>query len=394
MSITVKEVLERGVAEIVVARDLEKKLHSKTKLRIKHGVDPTTPDLHLGYAVIYEKLRQFQELGHQIVFLIGGFTARFGDPTDKVQSRTLRQKETVEALAGNYLKQLGKILDIGKVEVRDNSEWYDKMSLEDGLRLMSKFTVSRMIERDMFQQRIKEKKEIQYHEPVYPMLQGYDSVMLRSDLTVIGQDQKFNELQARELQKEAGQTPQDLMMMPLLLGTDGQRKMSQSLGNYIGLAESPAKQYGKIMSIPDQLIDSYFTLITRLPMKEILEIRETLAQGKVNPRDLKAKLAFTIVSQYHDKRSAVGAETEFNKIFRARQLPSDLPEVKIKKAPLDLTALVFQTKLVSSKSEARRLISQSAVKIDDRLLSDPQQKITPKSGMVIKIGKRRFCKIV
>lgn len=394
MSITVKEVLERGVAEIVVARDLEKKLHSKTKLRIKHGVDPTTPDLHLGYAVIYEKLRQFQELGHQIVFLIGGFTARFGDPTDKVQSRTLRQKETVEALAGNYLKQLGKILDIGKVEVRDNSEWYDKMSLEDGLRLMSKFTVSRMIERDMFQQRIKEKKEIQYHEPVYPMLQGYDSVMLRSDLTVIGQDQKFNELQARELQKEAGQTPQDLMMMPLLLGTDGQRKMSQSLGNYIGLAESPAEQYGKIMSIPDQLIDSYFTLITRLPMKEILEIRETLAQGKVNPRDLKAKLAFTIVSQYHDKQSAVEAETEFNKIFRARQLPSDLPEVKIKKAPLDLTALVFQTKLVSSKSEARRLISQSAVKIDDRLLSDPQQKITPKSGMVIKIGKRRFCKIV
>lgn len=366
----IKQLLTRGVEGIIVKENLEKRLRKGEKLRVKHGVDPTTRDLHIGYAVVYWKLRDFQDLGHKIVFLIGNFTARFGDPTDEAKTREMRKKSEVEALAKNYLKQLSKILDLDKVEVRYNGEWYDKWSWEQGLCFMSKFSVARVLERDMFQERIKKGKEIQYHEPVYPMLQGYDSVELKSDVTVIGSDQKFNELQARPLQQEAGQTPQDLVIVPLLLGTGGKRKMSQSLGNYIGINEPPEEQYGKTMSIPDKLLKHYFELATRLSQQEIEEIL------RQEPRDAKARLAREIVSLYHGEKAAEKAEQEFNKVFRDKKIPSKIPELKT--ASKDLVEILVQTKLASSKADAKRLIKQGAVK---------------KRGDVLQVGKRGFVRI-
>ncbi len=249
----IKEVLTRGVEEVIVRESLEKKLKSGKVLRIKHGVDPTTSDLHIGHAVSYEKLRLLQEMGHKIVFLIGDFTARFGDPTEKLEARTLRKKEEIKDLSQNYIKQISVFLDIKKTEIRRNSQWYDKMSAGELLRLMSHFSTQRMLERDMFEERKKKGLEIVLHEPVYPVLQGYDSVMLKSDLTVNGTDGIFNELQGRKLQKDFGQAPQDIIATSILVGTDGKQKMSQSLGNFIGITEKPNEQYGKVMSIPDHI---------------------------------------------------------------------------------------------------------------------------------------------
>lgn len=387
-----EEILTRGVEEIIQKHSLEKKLLSGKPLRIKHGVDPTTKDLHLGYAVIYQKLRAFQELGHTIIFLVGDFTARFGDPTDQVKSRSLRDKKDIEAKAQSYIKQIGLILDLKKTEIRRNSEWYDKMSAEDLLRLQSKFTVSRLLERDMFQERIKSQKEIGYHEPVYPILQAYDSVMLESDLTVIGTDQKFNELQARPLQKEQGQEPQDVMTMKLLVGTDGKRKMSQSLGNYIGLTDAPADMYGKAMSIPDDVIIHYFELATLVPNTEIIKIKKELDSG-ANPRDVKAKLAFEITSLYHGPTKAKKAEAEFERVFRDKKTPGKMPEVPAPKQNTTLVEFIVLTKMASSKSEARRLIEQGAVKVDNKTIVDWQSSLDLKSGGVIQVGKRKFVKI-
>lgn len=387
----INEVLTRGVAETVVEKSLKEKMKSGKVLRVKHGVDPTTVDLHLGYAVVYEKLRQFQELGHKIVFLIGGFTGRFGDPTDKGDSRSLRTKKEVDEIGKNYVKQLDKILDIKKIEVRSNSEWYDKMSAEELLKLMSKFTTARMLERDMFQERIKQGKDIGLHEPVYPVLQGYDSVMLGADLTVIGTDQKFNELQARKLQEKAKQKPQDLVMMPLLVGTDGKMKMSQSLGNYIALRDTAKEMFGKIMSIPDELIMSYFTLVTRVSEKELKEIEKQFKSG-VNPRDIKVSLAKEIVKIYHNDNDAQKAENEFIHQFKRGGAPSDVPVKKIEHRSWNVVDLLDKIKIVSSKSEARRLIEQGGVKIDGKKITAIQS-IKVNSGVVIQVGKRKFIKI-
>lgn len=388
----INELLTRGVTEIINKPHLEKLLKSGKQLRIKHGVDPTSSDLTLGHAVIYEKLRQFQQLGHKIIFLIGGFTGRFGDPTEKLKSRQLRDKSEIEKLAQNYIKQLSKILDIKKIEIRDNSEWYDKMSAEELLQLMSKFNYARLIERDMFQKRIKKEKKIQLHELVYPILQGYDSIMLKNDATVIGLDQKFNELQARPLQKEIGQDPQDIVMMPILIGTDGKQKMSQSLNNYIGLTEPANEQYGKIMSIPDNLIIQYFELLTRLPQKEINQIKKDLKQN-ANPRNYKALLAFELVSIYHNKKNAKLAENEFNQVFKQKGKPTIIPKINVSEKTQKLLDLIAQTKFISSKAEARRLIQQNAVKINDKVKNDWQENITVKSNDIIQIGKRKFIKI-
>ena len=386
----IQEVLTRGVQEILVEKDLYKKMSSGQQLRVKHGIDPTSSDLHLGYAVVYNKLRQLQEMGHKIVFLIGSFTARFGDPTDKDKSRNLRSKEEVLALGEDYVRQLSKILDIDKIELRYNGEWYDKYSAEDLLKLMSKFTVARMLERDMFKKRIADEKEIYYHEPVYPMLQGWDSVELKSDLTVIGSDQKFNELQARPLQEEAGQVPQDLIMVPLLLGTDGVNKMSQSLGNYIGVAEPANEQFGKIMSIPDKLIYPYFELCTRISADELSEIEKEFKSG-VNPKDLKVRLAKEIINIYHGATAASQAEEEFNKIFRDKGKPTDMPEFKTDSGT-SLVEILVNSKIVSSKSEVRRLVEQGGVRVNDQVV-DVWDGSGFKSGDIIQVGKRRFLKI-
>ncbi|EKD49393.1 MAG: hypothetical protein ACD_63C00158G0001, partial [uncultured bacterium] len=318
----IEDLLTRSVEEIIVEKDLRKKLESGEKLRIKHGVDPTGRDLHIGHAVIYNKLKEFQDMGHTVIFLIGGFTARFGDPTDKHKGRKLRTKEDVEQKAENYINQVSKILDIKKTEVRYNSEWYDKMSAEELLRIMSHFTVARMLERDMFVKRREEGLDIGLHEPVYPILQAYDSVMLKSDLTVIGTDQKFNELQARALQRDFKQVPQDVMTMKILVGTDGKKKMSKSQENYIGITEPAIEKFGKIMSIPDSVIVDYFELATKISSVEISEIKKSLDGGE-NPRDAKLRLAREMVRLYHGEKVSKEAEDEFIKIFKNKETPSD-----------------------------------------------------------------------
>lgn len=376
----IEEILTQGIKKIIEKENLEKKLASGKVLRIKHGIDPTTADLHLGYAVIYRKLKQLQDLGHKIVFLIGDFTGRFGDPTEKLENRKMRGKKDVEKLAKNYINQISKILDIDKVEIRYNSEWYDKMSADGLLRLMSRFTTAQMMQRDMFKERAKRGMEIGLHEPVYPVLQGYDSVELKSDLTVIGSDQEFNELQGRKAQEMFGQEPQDLLLMPLLTGTDGKMKMSQSLGNYISITESADSQYGKIMSIPDSLMKEYFTLLTDL------EFYKT-----AHPRDEKMRLAREIVRLYFGKNEAEKAEQNFVKTFQKGELPEGVKEVKVSSGSLLVDILLVQ-KLVSSKTDFRRLVDEGAIDIDGEKITDHNYK-TEKTG-VVKIGKRRFLKIL
>lgn len=391
----IDELLTRGVEDIIVRKDLEKKLKSGRKLRIKHGVDPTTKDLHIGYAVIYNKLKAFQDLGHKVVFLIGDFTARFGDPSNQEKTRTLRDKKEVRDLAKDYVNQVGEILDLKKTEIRYNSEWYEKMRADELLMLMSHFTTQRMMERDMFQERIKKNVEIWLHEPVYPVLQAYDSVMLKSDFTIIGSDQTFNELKARDLQRDFGQEPQDVISMKILIGTDGKMKMSQSLGNYIGITESPNSQFGKVMSIPDNIIIHYFELATRVPVNKIEEIKKQLKEG-LNPRDAKARLAFEIVKIYHGEKEAKGAEEEFNRIFREKEIPTKPQTFAIDSSlaqEIWVVELLTISKLASSKSEARRLIDQGGVKIDGKVIKEKEAKVTVSDGMIIQVGKRKFLKL-
>lgn len=387
----IDEVLDRAVEDIIVRQDLEKKLQSGKILRVKHGVDPTTKDLHLGHAVAYWKMKQLQDMGHQIVFLIGDFTGRFGDPTEKLSDRKLRPKQEVKELAEKYLKQVGKILDLDKTEVRYNSDWYDKMSAEELLKLMSSFTVMRMLERDMFQQRIKRGLDIRLHDPVYPVLQGYDSVILKSDMTVCGSDQIFNELRGRDLQTEFKQKPQDILAVQLLPGTDGHQKMSQSLGNEIGLDDEPNEKYGKIMSIPDNLITVYFKLTTLVPLKEIDSIAKDLQSQSVNPRDIKARLAKEVVTLYHGQDEAKKAAKEFDQIFKDKGRPSKIEEKKVSSS--NVLDVLVETKLASSKSEAKRLIEQGGIKIDNQIVKDWRKTITIKDNMIIQAGKRKFIKL-
>ncbi len=386
----IEKLLSSGVEEIVVKKDLVKKLQSGNKLRIKHGVDPTSPDLHIGYAVVYHKLREFQDAGHKIVFLIGDFTARFGDPTDKEKSRTLRDAKIVRNLSKKYLEQVGKILDLKKTEIRYNSEWYDKMSAEELIKLISSFTIARLLERDMFAKRMKENKEIQAHEIIYPILQGWDSVMLKSDLTVIGTDQKFNELQGRRLQEEVGQKPQDILSVPILVGIDGKIKMSQSIGNYISLNDSPNEMFGKVMSIPDDVILHYAELASRMDKDEIDKIKKMV---KSDPRDAKARVAKALVELYYNGKGAE-AEAEFNRIFKDKENPFDMPEIELKiKTVVKLVDILHELKLVNSRSEARRLIEQGGIKIDKVKISSIDEKLKFHDGMVIQLGRHKFVKI-
>ncbi|MFC1721866.1 tyrosine--tRNA ligase [Patescibacteria group bacterium] len=388
----IDELLSRGVDEVIIAKDLRQKLLSGKPLRVKHGVDPTGKDLHIGYAVVYWKLRELQEMGHKIIFLIGSFTARFGDPTDKTEMRKMRTKEDVEREAENYINQVGKILDLKKTEIRYNSEWYDKMSAEGLLRIMSEFTVARMLERDMFQDRMAKEKDISLHEIVYPVLQGYDSVELESDLTVIGTDQKFNELQARPLQKSRGQVPQDIITVPMLVGTDGKEKMGQSLDNYIGITEAPNEKFGKVMSIPDEAIPNYYELAARASQKKVEEVEKRL-KTEENPRDIKLDLASDIVKLYHGEKAAKGAKVEFLKVFTDKEKPSEIPEKRIKPGPMKLVDLLVEIDLAASKSEARRLVEQGGVRIDDKVIKNWQQEIEVTPGIILQVGRRKFTKI-
>lgn len=389
----IKEVLNRNVVEIIDRNHLERRLKSGQRLRIKFGIDPTSTDLHLGHSVALRKLKQLQELGHQIIFLIGDMTARIGDPSARVTARKpLSKRETTNNMKG-YIQQAAKILDVKKLEVRYNSEWYEKKGVAFLMDLTSRFTYARLIERDDFQKRIRKNIDISMLELLYPLFQGYDSVALKSDLEIGGTDQKFNLLMGRKVQKKYHQPQQDIMTVPLLIGTDGINKMSKSCNNYISLKETPYKMYGKIMSIPDNLIWHYFELLSDLPIDDIREKKKAITNNILTPRDAKAGLAREVVAYYFGEQKALAAENEFERVFRREGLPRNIPEVKISEESLDILTLLVATKLACSKSEAKRLILQKGVKIDGKIESNWRKVVKLKKGQVLQVGKKKFVKI-
>lgn len=394
----IEEVLTRGVEEIIVKNDLQKKLLSGKKLRIYFGVDPTGFDLHLGHAVVLWKLRAFQELGHEVILLIGDFTARIGDPSGKDTTRVPLSEKQVKANMKDYKKQASKILDFSKVKIKYNSQWLSKLRFEDILKLASQFTVQQMIQRDMFQRRINENLPISVQEFMYPLMQGYDSVAMDVDLEIAGNDQMFNMLAGRTLQKNYNNKDKDILTTKLLLGTDG-RKMSKTFSNIIPIADSPKDMFGKIMSMKDELIAEYFELATKLSKNEIEEIKKL-----PNPRDQKARLAQEIVKIYHGEKLAQEAEEEFNKVFRNKELPTDMPVLEILAGNYNIIDLLClpagrQTApLASSKNEAKRLVEGGGVYIIDgsneTRIKDWKAQVNLKNGMIIKVGSRKFIKII
>lgn len=397
------EIIKRGVAEITPENELVDKLKRSVEtgkpLKIKLGLDPTAPDIHLGHTVVLQKIRQFQELGHETIIILGDFTARIGDPTGKSETRKQLTEEEVKENAKTYEKQIYKVLIPEKTRLVFNSQWLSKLNFADVIELAAKYTVARMLERDDFHKRYHANQPISIHEFFYPLMQGYDSVVLKSDIELGGTDQKFNLLMGRHLQKEYGQEPQVAIMMPIIEGLDGVQKMSKSLGNYIGIDEPPEEMYGKTMSIPDELMIRYFTLLTPVPLEEVRKIEAGLKDGSAHPRDVKMRLAREIVSFYHGASAAREAEEHFKRVFQKRDLPEDIPEFHVPKENLEageiwLPKLLQLAGTCSSTSEARRMIQQGAVKLDGKKVSDPGIRIKPKPGTVIKVGKRKFLKLV
>ncbi|WP_338832931.1 Tyrosine--tRNA ligase [Moorella humiferrea] len=391
------KIIRRGVAEIIPEEDLKDKLERSLAegkpLRVKLGLDPTAPDIHLGHTVVLQKLRQFQELGHQVIIIIGDFTGRIGDPTGKSETRRQLSEAEVLANAETYKEQIFKVLDPARTEVTFNSRWLANLTFTDVIQLAAKITVARMLEREDFARRYQENRPISVHEFFYPLMQGYDSVALAADVELGGTDQKFNLLMGRHLQREYGQEPQVAVMMPILPGLDGVQKMSKSLGNYIGINEPPKEMYGKTMSLPDELMLTYFELVTTVSLEELEEIRKGLADGTLHPRDAKMRLAREIVGLYHGEAAALEAEEEFRKVFQLGDLPQDIPEVEVKETQIWLPRLMVQAGLAPSTSEARRLIRQGAVRIDGQRLDDPDAELVVRDGAVIKAGKRKFVRL-
>jgi len=392
------DVILRGVAEVISEEELEHKIERSLKtgkpLTVKQGFDPTAPDIHLGHTVSLRKLRQFQDLGHKVVFLIGDFTGMIGDPSGRSEMRKRLSREEVLQNAQTYQEQVFKILDPEKTVVAFNSSWCEPMKFEDVLVLTSKYTVARMLERDDFSQRYKQGKPITIMEFLYPLIQAYDSVALKADVEVGGTDQKFNLLVGRDLQREYGQEPQVALMMPLLVGTDGQEKMSKSLGNYIGINEPPEEIYGKTMSIPDFLIYPYFELATDVDASELAEVKRALKDPQVNPMDLKRRLARKLVEMYHGEEAAKRAEEAFDRVFRRREVPEDMPEYVLNEDKIWIVRLLTASGLASSNSEARRLITQGGVYIDGERVTDPNAEVEFKGGEVVRVGKRKFLRVV
>lgn len=393
---TINKLLNRGVAEVIDREHLEKRLGAADALRVKLGIDPTAPDLHLGHAVVLRKLAQFQDAGHKAVFIVGDFTATIGDPSGRSEQRPTLTRGEVEKNMESYTKEAGKILDMGKAEVRYNSEWYQNKDATFLMELTSKFTIARSLERDDFQKRLKEDRDISILEVYYPLLQGYDSVEVRADVELGGTDQKFNLLMGRRVQKKYGLAEQDILTVPLLEGLDGVRKMSKSLGNYIGLSEGPAGMFGKIMSIQDDLMVKYFTLLTDAPDSEIEQLRkDRLTPGRASrpPKEWKEELAREIVKTYHGDKAAKEAGKEFERIFAEGEAPCQIKEVAISDSKISAADLLVKMGLASSKGEARRLVEQGGVAIDDRVLKNLDEAIKVKKGMVVRVGKRRFVKV-
>jgi len=388
----IREVLEKGVEEIIERESLERKMKSGQKLRIKLGIDPTGPKIHLGRAIQFWKLRQFQELGHQAVLIIGDFTALIGDASDKTSMRRSLTEEEVKKNMKTYLKQIGLILDLKKTEIHYNSEWLGKLKLKDYLNLAMKFTAQQMIQRRNFKERWEKGNPIGVHELAYPIMQGYDSVAVKADVEIGGSDQLFNLKTGREIQKIFGQAPQDVMTLKMLYGLDG-RKMSTSWGNTVNITDSPAEMYGKIMSMNDELIGHYFELAAQCSPKEVEEVKKELKSKKVNPREIKARLAKEIVRMYYGGKKAEKAEEEFNRVFRRKELPETMPFLKMQEKEIFLPRLLYLAGVASSLKEAKRLVKAGAVEIDGQKEDEWKKSIKVKNGMVIKVGKRRFVRI-
>lgn len=390
----IETLLNHNVEEVIVRQSLEAKLKSGKKLRIKLGADPSRPDLHLGHSIAIRKLKEFQELGHQVVFIIGDYTGMIGDPTGKSKTRNALSRAEVQENAKSYMEQVGRILDIEKTEIRYNSEWFEKLSFEEVLKLTGKFTVARVLERDEFTKRMKEGSDIAVTEMLYPIMQAYDSIMVQADVEIGGTDQKFNILAGRELQKKMGMEPQDVITCPLLVGLDGVNKMSKSLDNYIGISENANSMFGKIMSISDDMIFYYFKLLTNKTPEELQQIQNVLGDKNQNPRDLKVELAKEIIAIYRTREEAEAAEEEFNRIFREKQKPTEIPEIKLERKEYPILDLLAETGLIASKSDGRRLIEQGGVRVNDEVQNDIEKIISITDGMVLQIGKRKFVKIV
>ena len=387
---TVLAELKRGVDEILSEQDLIEKLKENRPLRVKLGADPTAPDIHLGHTVVLNKLRQFQQFGHEVIFLIGDFTGMVGDPSGKNTTRPPLSREDVLRNAETYKQQIYKILDPQKTRIVFNSEWLGKLGTEGMIRLASNYTVARMLERDDFKKRFTNNQPIAIHEFIYPLLQGHDSVALEADVELGGTDQKFNLLVGRELQKSAGQKPQVAITLPLLVGLDGEKKMSKSLGNYIGVTEAPGEMFGKIMSISDDLMWDWYNLLSFRPLVEIAQLKEDVANGK-NPRDVKILLAKEIIARFHDDAAADAAEQEFINRFQKGAMPDEMPEFTLE-GEIGLANLLKEVGLVATTSEANRMVQQGGVKIDGEKVEDAKLVITA-STAVYQVGKRKFAKV-
>ena len=386
------KIISKGVDEIIGLDELKEKLTKNKPLTVKLGLDPSAPDIHLGHTVVLRKLRQLQDLGHNIVIIIGDFTGKIGDPTGKSKARKALTTEQVLENAKTYEEQIFKVLDKKKTKVNFNSEWLSRMNFEDVIRLGAKMTVARMLERDDFKKRYENQMPISIHEFFYPLMQGFDSVEIKADIELGGTDQRFNLLMGRMLQKEFGQEPQCTIMMPLLEGLDGINKMSKSLGNYIGIDEDAKVMFEKIMTIPDELIVKYFELVTDIHPDEVEKIKELLRDG-TNPRDIKMQLGREIVELYHGKDAVNDAEDRFKLVFQRKEIPDDIKCVEVSKENLDLAEIITNNLLVKSKNEFRRLVVQGGVKVNGEKLGNIEDLILSEE-MIIQIGKKKFIKII
>lgn len=392
------EIIKRGASEIIPEEELIKKLEKSIEtgkpLNIKLGCDPTRPDLHLGHSVVLRKLAQFQELGHQAILIIGDFTALIGDPSGRNTTRPPLTEAEIKENAKSYFEQAYKILDKDKTKIVYNSEWLGKMNFADVIKLASKYTVARMLERDDFTNRFKSGVPISMHEILYPLAQAMDSVAIESDVELGGTDQKFNLLVGRDIQREHGMEPQIILTMPILVGTDGVEKMSKSYDNYIGISDSPKEIYGRTLSIPDNIIYNYYEVATDVSTEELKEIKAYLEDETKNPRDLKRQLARKLVEMYHSKEAAIQAEQEFDKIFINKGIPDDIPEYSPDAESMSIIDLITTVNFAPSKGEARRLIQQGGVSIDGEKISDIYQEINFDSEKILKVGKRKFIKLL
>lgn len=390
------EIIKRGTASVIPEKELIAKLKEKRPLRIKLGIDVSGPDIHLGFAVVLRKLRDFQECGHTAVLIVGDFTGKIGDPSGRSKTRPQLSDQEIKKNMQHYAKQVFTILREDRTEFRYNSEWLAQLSSTDIIRLSAKITVARMLERDDFSKRYSSQRPIYLHEFLYPIYQGYDSIAIQADVEIGGTDQTFNFMIARELMREMGMTPQVILTMPLLVGLDGKMKMSKSYENYIGIMESPRKMFGKVMSIPDTLIESYFELVLCYTKSQMALINKELKDTGTNPRDVKFRLAREIATMYHSKEDAVYAAVEFDKVFKMKELPDEIDEFSIDSSenPIWIVKLLTRTKMASSSSDARRLIQQGGVEIQEEKITDSNAEISISEPFILRVGKRRFLKIV